>query len=113
MCAIKRQIEGIHGHTVCIDKGVQLRRVAGSRLVGMISGGRKGPGQCSFEIAPKRDAFLRTSNETVLGLLERAERAGPCALGVEIAKPSSISPNLARYARLDGVRRSSLSRRSR
>jgi hypothetical protein len=59
---------------------------------GMISGGRKGPGQCSFEIAPKRDAFLRTSDETVLDLLERAERAGPCALGVEIAKPSSISP---------------------
>jgi hypothetical protein len=48
MCAIKRQIEGIHGHTACIDKGVQFRRVAVSRLVGNDFWRQKGAGTMLF-----------------------------------------------------------------
>jgi hypothetical protein len=76
MCAIKRPIEGIHGHTVCVDKGVQFRRVAVSRLMGNDCWRQKGARTMQFRdrteagrlLADKLTAYVDCPDLLVLAL---------------------------------------------
>jgi hypothetical protein len=98
MCAIKRPIEGIHGHTVCVDKGVQFRRVAVSRLMGNDCWRQKGARTMQFRdrteagrlLADKLTAYVDCPDLLVLALPR-----GGVPVAFEVARalhaPSEIS----------------------